>query len=253
MAARSEIDPDSRGDVLTFARPRRPTTRSTWAAGSSCPESVRGRAPSSRRWSWPRQNAGRRRGPLPSWRRLPRESVLFMLLGQNLAGLGRHDEARAATSRRSSSTTALRARTRCSGTTTREGHYAKAREYSVSPAQGAEGRRPGAVSLRGHVHPSLRRQRREALKTLNGVRPEFRNATVRLASCPRSSSGTLSRVSTSRTAGPRAMKAYEKATSGPGSKLSREKKSGWAPHHGRAGPCSHGRSRAWKEAEPVAR
>jgi tetratricopeptide (TPR) repeat protein len=189
----------------------------------------------------------------------PGERVLFMLQGQNLAGLGRQDEARAAFEQAIKlSDRTPRAYALLGNYHLMKGDYAKAREYyTIARGKVPVGVAPGAVAYGVTFTHLYEGNVDEALKTLTAYVPEFRNATVRFGDLPEVFIwNSIARINLENGRTEEAMRAYDKAyESVPGSKLSEEEKKIWLGrlHHGRGRTLARmGKSaEAWKEAETV--
>jgi tetratricopeptide (TPR) repeat protein len=191
----------------------------------------------------------------------PGERVLYMLLGQNLAGLGRHDEAKAA----------YEEAVRISGDTPRayqllanyhlmKGDYAKARDlYAQARTRIPKGVPPGAVAYGTAFTYLYEGNVDQALATLTAFVDDFKSATVRPGPLPEVFIwNSIARINLENGRLDAAMKAYEKGfESVPGSGLDEEQKKIWTGrlHHGRGRTLARmGRhAEAWKEAETIQR
>jgi tetratricopeptide (TPR) repeat protein len=189
----------------------------------------------------------------------PGERVVFILLGQNLAGLGRHDEARAAYEQAIKiDDRTPRAYPLLGNYHLMKGDYGKAREYyTIARGKVPKGVPPGAVAYGVTFTYLYEGNVDEALKTLTAYVPEFRNATVRFGELPEVFIwNSIARINLENGRLEEAMKAYEKAyETVPGSKLSEEEKKIWLGrlHHGRGRTLARmGKpAEAWKEAETI--
>ena len=139
-----------------------------------------------------------------------------------------------------------------------KGDYAQGpRAVHHGPRQGPGRRRARRRRLRHRVHPPLRGQVDEALKTLTAYVDEYRSATCRASDLPEVFIwNSIARINLENGRLDAAMKAYEKAfESVPGSKLSEEEKKIWLGrlHHGRGRTLARmgKHEEAWKEAETV--
>jgi tetratricopeptide (TPR) repeat protein len=189
----------------------------------------------------------------------PGERVLFMLLGQNLAGLGRHDEARAAYEQaiRISDRTP-RAYSLLGNYHLLKGDYAKAREYyTIARGKMPKGVAPGATSYGIAFTHLYEGDVEQALKILTAFVDDYRNATVRFGELPEVFIwNSIARVNLENGRLEDAMKAYEKGfETVPGSKLSEDDKKIWLGrlHHGRGRTLARmgKHAEAWKEAETI--
>ena len=187
------------------------------------------------------------------------ERVLSMLLGQNLAGLGRHDEARAAYEQAIKiSDRTPRAYSLLGNYHLMKGDYAKARElYTVARGKVPKGVAPGAISYGiafTHLYESNVDQ---ALKTLAAYVDDYKAATFRIGELPEVFIwNSIARVNLENGRLAEAMTAYEKGfESVPASKLSEEDKKIWLGrlHHGRGRTLARmgKHAEAWKEAEVI--
>ena len=189
----------------------------------------------------------------------PGERAILMILGQTLAGLGRHDEARAA----------YEQAIRLDGATPRayqllanyhlmKGEYAKARDlYAQARTRVPKGVPPGAVAYgsafthlyEGNVDP--------AIAILTAYVDDFKNSTVRFGDLTEVFIwNSIARINLEHGRLEAAMKAYEKGfESVPGSKMSEEDKKIWLGrlHHGRGRTLARmgKHAEAWKEAETI--
>jgi tetratricopeptide (TPR) repeat protein len=189
----------------------------------------------------------------------PAERVLHMLLGQTLAGLGRHDEARAAYEQaiRIGDRTP-RAYQMLGNYHLLKGDYARAREhYAIARGKVPPGVAPGAPSTAiafTHIYEGNVDQ---ALKTLTAYVDDYKNATVRFGDLPEVFIwNAIARINLENGRLEDAMKAYEKGyESVPGSKLSDDQKKVWLGrlHHGRGRTLARmgKHAEAWKEAETI--
>ena len=188
----------------------------------------------------------------------PGERVVFMLQGQNLAGLGRHDEARAAYERAIEiSDRTPRAYALLGNYHLMKGDYARAREYyTIARGKVPKGVPPGATSYGVAFTHLYEGNVDEALKTLAAYVDDYRNATVRGDLPEVFVWNSIARINLENGRLEEAMKAYEKGfESVPGSKLGEEDKKIWLGrlHHGRGRTLARmGKpEEAWKEAEIV--
>ena len=189
----------------------------------------------------------------------PGERVVSMLRGQNLAGLGRHDEARAAYEQAIKiSDKTPRAYSLLGNYHLMKGDYAKAREYyTVARGKVPKGVAPGATSYGIAFTHLYEGNIDQALKTLAVYVDDYKNATFRIGELPEVFIwNSIARINLENGRLEEAMKAYEKGfESVPASKLSEEDKKIWL------GRLYHGRGRtlarmgkhaeAWKEAETI--
>ena len=189
----------------------------------------------------------------------PGERILHMLMGQNLAGLGRHDEARAAYEQaiRISDRTP-RAYQLLGNYHLMKGDYGKAREYyTVARSKVPKGVAPGAISYNVAFTHLYEGDVDQALKTLTAYVGEFKNATVRFGEVPEVFIwNSIARINLENGRLEEAMKAYEKGfQTVPGSKLNDEDKKIWLGrlHHGRGRTLARmgKHADAWKEAETI--
>jgi len=189
----------------------------------------------------------------------PGERVLYMLLGQNLAGLGKHDEARAA----------YEQAIKVSGDTPRayqmlanyhlmKGDYAKAREmYGQARSRVPKGVPPGAPAYGTAFTHLYEGDPDKAIAVLTAYIPEFNNATVRFGELPEVFIwNSIARINLEHGRLDAAMKAYDKGfESVVGSKLGEEEKKIWTGrlHHGRGRTLARmgKHAEAWKEAETI--
>jgi tetratricopeptide (TPR) repeat protein len=188
----------------------------------------------------------------------PGERVVHMLRGQNLAGLGRHDEARAAYEQaiRISDRTP-RAYSLLGNYHLMKGDYAKAREnYTVARGKVPEGVPPGAISYGIAFTHLYEGNVDQALKTLTAYGDDYKNATVRGDLPEVFIWNSIARINLENGRLEEAMKAYENGfVSVPGSKLKEDDKKIWLGrlHHGRGRTLARmgKHEEAWKEAEIV--
>jgi len=189
----------------------------------------------------------------------PGERVLPMLLGQTLAGLGRHEEARAAYEQAIKiSDRTPRAYALLGNYHLLKGDYARAREYyTVARGKMPTGVAPGAISSGITFSYLYEGDVDQALKTMTEYVEDYRNATVRFGDLPEVFIwNSIARINLESGRLEEAMKAYEKGfETVPGSKLSEEQKKIWLGrlHHGRGRTLARmGRhAEAWKEAETI--
>lgn len=189
----------------------------------------------------------------------PGERALHMLRGQNLAGLGRHDEARAAYEQAIKiSDRTPRAYSLLGNYHLLKGDYAKAREYYiVARGKMPKGVAPGATSYGITFTHLYEGNVDQALKTLTAYVDDYRNATVRFGELPEVFIwNSIARINLENGRLEGAMKAYEKGfETVPGSKLSEEDKKIWLGrlHHGRGRTLARmgKHAEAWKEAETI--
>lgn len=190
----------------------------------------------------------------------PGERVLYMLQGQNLAGLGRHDEARAA----------YEAAIKLDDRTPRaysllgnyhvlKGEYGKAREYyTLARGKMPQGVAPGAASY-GVAFTHLYEGRvDDALRVLTAFVDEYKSSTVRGDLPEVFVWNSIARINLENGRYEEALKAYEKGYATiPGSKLNDEQKAIWMGrlHHGRGRALARmgKHAEAWKEAETIQR
>lgn len=189
----------------------------------------------------------------------PGERVLYILLGQSLSGLGRHDEARAAYEQAIKiSDRTPRAYALLGNYHLMKGDYAKAREYyTIARGKVPAGVAPGATSYGIAFTHLYEGNVDQALKTLTAYVDDYRNATVRFGELPEVFIwNSIARINLENGRLEEAMKAYEKGfETVPGSKLNEEEKKIWLGrlHHGRGRTLSRmgKQEEAWKEAEIV--
>jgi tetratricopeptide (TPR) repeat protein len=189
----------------------------------------------------------------------PGERAVHMVRGQNLAGLGRHDEARAAYEQAIKiSDRTPRAYALLGNYHLMRGDYARAREYyTVARGKVPSGVAPGATSYGIAFTHLYEGNVDQALKTLTGYVDDYKNATVRTGDLPEVFIwNSIARINLENGRLEEAMKAYEKGfASVPRSKLKEDDKKIWLGrlHHGRGRTLArmgkHGE--AWKEAEIV--
>jgi len=189
----------------------------------------------------------------------PGERVLYVLLGQNLAGLGRHDEARAAYEQAIKiSDRTPRAYSLLGNYHLMKGDYTKAREYyTVARGKMPKGVAPAATSYGIAFTHLYEGNVDQALKTLTAYVDDYRNATVRFGELPEVFIwNSIARINLENGRLEEAMKVYEKGfETVPGSKLSEEDKKIWLGrlHHGRGRTLARmgKHAEAWKEAETI--
>ena len=190
----------------------------------------------------------------------PGERVLYMLHGQNLAGLGRHDEARAAyeTAVKLDDKTP-RAYSLLGNYHLLKGDYARAREYyTIVRGRMPLGVPPGAASYGVAFTHLYEGNVDEALKVLASFVDEYKTATVRGDLPEVFVWNSIARVNLENGRYEEALLAYEKGYATiPGSKIPDEQKQIWMGrlHHGRGRTLARlGRhAEAWKEAETIRR
>jgi tetratricopeptide (TPR) repeat protein len=188
----------------------------------------------------------------------PQERVFFMLLGQNAAGLGKQEEARAAFEKAIAlDSSTPRAYSFLGNYHLMKGDYAKARElYKVARAKTPAGVSPGqptygtafALLYEGDVDG--------ALGTLRGYLDEYRQTKAATEFPEVFIWNSIARINLENGRLEEAMKAYEKGfESVPGSTLSDQEKKIWTGrlHHGRGRTLARmGRhEEAWAEAETI--
>ena len=190
----------------------------------------------------------------------PGERVLHMLLGQNLTGLGRHDEARAA----------YEQAVKLNGDTPRayqllannhlmKGEYARAREmYARAAERIPKGVPPGAVAYGTAFTHLYEGNVDQALAVLTAYIDDYKSATVRGNVPEVFIWNSIARVNLEHGRLEAAMKAYEKGfESVPGSAMAEEEKKIWIGrlHHGRGRTLARmgKQAEAWKEAETIQR
>jgi tetratricopeptide (TPR) repeat protein len=190
----------------------------------------------------------------------PGERVLYMLQGQNLAGLGRHDEARMAYEHAVKlDDRTPRAYSLLGNYHLLKGDYGKAREYyTIVRGKMPPGVPPGAASYGLAFTHLYEGSVDEALKVLTSFVDEYRNATVRGDLPEVFVWNSIARVNLENGRYAEAIAAYEKGYATiPGSKLNEEQKAIWMGrlHHGRGRALARmGRhAEAWKEAETIQR
>src|SRR5687768_636439 len=191
----------------------------------------------------------------------PGERVLYMLQGQNLAGLGRHDEARAAYEQANRlDDRTPRAYQLIGNYYVMKGDYARAREqYMLARARVPKGLAPGALAYGVTFTHLYEGNVDEALKTLHAYIPEFNSATIRFGELPEVFIwNSIARINLEHGRLDAAMKAYEKGfESVPASALNEEQKTIWLGrlHHGRGRTLARmgKHAEAWKEAETIQR
>ncbi len=189
----------------------------------------------------------------------PGERVLYMLRGQNLAGLGRHDEARAAYEQAIKiSDRTPRAYSLLGNYHLLKGNYAKAREmYTIARAKTPKGVAPNAISYGIAFTHLYEGDVDQALKILTTYVDDYKNATFRFGELPEVFIwNSIARINLENGRLEEAMKAYEKGfETVPGSKLSEEEKKIWLGrlHHGRGRTLARmgKHAEAWKEAETI--
>jgi len=188
----------------------------------------------------------------------PQERVFFMVLGQNAAGLGKLDEARAAFEQAIAlDPTTPRAYNLVGNTYLMKGDYAKARElYAQARAKTPAGVPPGGPTYgmafthiyEGHVD--------EALSTLRSYLDEYKRTQAATEMPEVFIWNSIARINLENGRLEEAMKAYEKGfESVPGSTLSEEQKKIWLGrlHHGRGRTLARmgKHEEAWAEAQTI--
>jgi tetratricopeptide (TPR) repeat protein len=189
----------------------------------------------------------------------PGERAVHMALGQNLSGLGRLDEARAAYEQAIAiSGDTPRAYALLGNYQLLKGDYARARElYTIARGKVPPGVAPGAPSYGVAFTYLYEGNVDQALRTLTAYVDEYKASTVRNGDLPEVFIwNSIARIDLENGRLDAAMKAYEKAfESVPGSKLSEDDKKIWLGrlHHGRGRTLARmGKpAEAWKEAEIV--
>jgi tetratricopeptide (TPR) repeat protein len=189
----------------------------------------------------------------------PGERFLQVQLGQTLAGLGRHDEARAAFEKAIAiNGDTPRAYALAGNTYLMKGDYARARElYTTARGKVPAGVAPGAVAYGIAFTHLYEGKPDEALKTLTAYAGDYRAATYRPNDLPEVFIwNSIARINLENGRTDAAMTAYDKAfESVPASTLSEEDKKIWLGrlHHGRGRTLArmHKPAEAWKEAETV--
>jgi len=188
----------------------------------------------------------------------PQERLFFMLLGQNAAGLGKQEEAKAAFEKAIAlDGSTPRAYAFVGNYHLMKGDYAKAREmYRTARAKTPAGVAPGLPTYstafthlyEGHVD--------EALATLQAYLEEYRK-TPAVSDLPEVFIwNSIARINLENGRLEEAMKAYEKGfESVPGSKLPEDQKKIWLGrlHHGRGRTLARmgKHEEAWTEAETI--
>ena len=189
----------------------------------------------------------------------PGERAVHIALGQTLAGLGRHEEARAAYEQaiRIADETP-RAYALLGNYQLMKGDYARAREmYTIARGKIPKGVAPGATSYGIAFTYLYEGNVDQALRTLTAYVDDYRSATIRTNDLPEVFIwNSIARINLENGRLDAAMKAYEKGfESVPGSKLSDDDKKIWRGrlHHGRGRTLARmGKpEEAWKEAEIV--
>ena len=191
----------------------------------------------------------------------PGERVLYMLLGGNLAGQGRHDEAR----------TLYEQAIRIDDDTPRayqllanyhvmKGDYAKARDlYAQARSRIPKGVPPGAAAYGAAFTHLYEGNVDQAVAMLTSYVDDFKAATVRFGAVPEVFIwNSIARINLENGRLDAAMKAYEKgAASIAGSAMTEEEKKIWTGrlHHGRGRTLARmgKHAEAWKEAETIQR
>ena len=188
----------------------------------------------------------------------PQERLFFMVLGQNAAGLGKLDEARAAFEKAIALDPATpRAYNLVGNTYVLQGDYAKAREqYAQARAKTPAGVAPGGPTYgvvfthlyEGHVD--------EALSTLRSYVDEYKQTKAASELPEVFIWNSIARINLENGRLDEAMKSYEKGfESVPGSGLPEEQKKIWMGrlHHGRGRTLARmgKHEEAWAEAQTI--
>ena len=189
----------------------------------------------------------------------PGERALLMILGQNLAGLGRHDEARAVYEQALKlDDKTPRAFQVLANYHLMKGDYAKARElYGQARARVPKGVPPGAPAYGAAFTHLYEGDPDKAIAILEAYVPDFNSSTVRFGELTEVFIwNSIARINLEHGRLDAAMKAYEKGfASVPGSKMTEEEKKIWLGrlHHGRGRTLARmGKHvEAWKEAETI--
>jgi tetratricopeptide (TPR) repeat protein len=188
----------------------------------------------------------------------PQERLFFMLLGQNAAGLGKHEEAKAAFEKAIAlDPRTPRAYTFVGNYHLMKGDYDKAREmYRLARSKTPAGIAPGQATFSTAFTYLYEGNADQAIGTLRAYLDEYRKTKAASELPDVFIWNSIARINLENGRLEDAMKAYEKGfESVPGSTLSEEQKKIWLGrlHHGRSRTLARmgKHEEAWTEAETI--